>query len=61
MLYRADEIFLTSTGGGIVPVATVDHAPVKARCPGPITTLIRDKYWAWHDDPRFATAVAYDE
>jgi branched-subunit amino acid aminotransferase/4-amino-4-deoxychorismate lyase len=61
LLYEADEIFLTSTGGGIVPVATLDGKPVGQGRPGPITTRIRDTYWAWHDDPRFATAVDYDD
>jgi branched-chain amino acid aminotransferase len=59
LLYEADEIFLTSTGGGVVPVATLDGNPVGAGRPGPITTRIRDKYWAWHDDPRFTTPVDY--
>jgi branched-chain amino acid aminotransferase len=60
-LYEADEVFLTSTGGGIVPVATVDGNVVGEGCPGPVTTRIREKYWAWHDDPRFATPIDYDD
>lgn len=59
LLYRAEEIFLTSTAGGLIPVATLDGEPVGRRCPGPITSSIREKYWAWHDDPRFATPVDY--
>jgi branched-subunit amino acid aminotransferase/4-amino-4-deoxychorismate lyase len=27
-LYAADEIFLTSTAGGVIPVATLDGSPV---------------------------------
>jgi branched-chain amino acid aminotransferase len=59
MLYRADEIFLTSTAGGVMPVRQLDGRPVGTRCPGPITTRIREQYWAWHSDPRFVTAVDY--
>jgi branched-subunit amino acid aminotransferase/4-amino-4-deoxychorismate lyase len=59
MLYEADEIFLTSTAGGVVPVRTLDGEPVGPVQPGPITTRIIDRYWAWHDDPRFTTAVEY--
>jgi branched-chain amino acid aminotransferase len=58
-LYEADEIFLTSTAGGIIPVATLDGSPVGTGSPGPVTTHIREKYWAWHDDSRFVTAVDY--
>lgn len=60
MIYRAAEIFLTSTAGGVVPVATLDGEAVGNECPGPITGRILETYWAWHDDPRFATPVAYD-
>jgi branched-subunit amino acid aminotransferase/4-amino-4-deoxychorismate lyase len=58
-LYSADEIFLTSTAGGIMPVVALDGEPVGAGVPGPITTRMRDTYWAWHDDPRYTTAVDY--
>lgn len=60
-LYEADEIFLTTTAGGVMPVATLDGRPVPTPCPGPITTRIRERYWAWHDDPRFATSVSYGD
>lgn len=54
-LYRADEIFLTSTAGGIMPVTTLDGQPVGSGKPGRVTRRISELYWAWHDDPRFAT------
>jgi branched-chain amino acid aminotransferase len=60
-LYDADEIFLTSTAGGIVAVATLDGAQVGEGSPGPITSRLREKYWAWHDDPRFVTPVDYGD
>jgi branched-subunit amino acid aminotransferase/4-amino-4-deoxychorismate lyase len=61
LLYGADEIFLTSTAGGVMPVATLDGRPVGSGSPGPTTTAIRDRYWALHDDPRFTLAVDYEE
>ena len=59
-LYAADEIFLTSTAGGVIPVATLDGSPVGQGRPGPIMTRIRQTYWAWHNDARFVTAVEYE-
>ena len=57
---RAQEIFLSSTAGGVMPVATLDGRAGRRRGrPGPITTRIRDTYWAWHEDPRFATPISY--
>ena len=37
LLYEAEEIFLTSTAGGVMPVATLDGKPVGAGSPGRIT------------------------
>ena len=59
-LYRAQEIFLTSTAGGVMPVATLDGQPVGEGRPGPMTTALRDRYWELHRDPRYALPVSYD-
>jgi branched-subunit amino acid aminotransferase/4-amino-4-deoxychorismate lyase len=56
---EADEIFLTSTAGGVMPVTSVDGAAVGDGAPGPIARRLRDGYWGLHDDPRYATPVAY--
>jgi branched-subunit amino acid aminotransferase/4-amino-4-deoxychorismate lyase len=61
LVYEADEIFLTTTAGGIIPVRHLDGEPVGTSAPGPITTRIRETYWAWHDDPRFCTVVSYTD
>ena len=53
-LRRADEIFLSSTAGGIIPVTTVDGEVVGEGEPGPVTLCLRDSYWKLHDDPRFS-------
>jgi branched-chain amino acid aminotransferase len=59
-LYRAQELFLTSTAGGVMPVATLDGRPVGEGRPGPMTTAIRDRYWAMHREARYTLAVDYD-
>lgn len=59
-LYRAEEIFLTSTAGGVMPVSMLDGQPVGEGRPGPNTTAIRNRYWDLHRDPRYALPVDYD-
>jgi branched-subunit amino acid aminotransferase/4-amino-4-deoxychorismate lyase len=59
-LYRAEEIFLTSTAGGVMPVATLDGQPVGDGRPGPRTTAVRDRYWEMHRDPQYAVEISYD-
>jgi len=58
-LKRAAEIFLTSTAGGIMPVATLDGVEVGQGQMGPVTRKVRETYWEWHNDPRFASPVEY--
>jgi branched-chain amino acid aminotransferase len=60
-LLRADEVLVTSTAGGIMPVTVIDGAPVGSGAPGPLTRQLRDRYWASHQDPRFSAPVRYEE
>ena len=53
----ADEIFITSTAGGIMPVTRVDDAPVGGGKPGPVTGRLLDLYWQKHADPAWTTPV----
>jgi branched-chain amino acid aminotransferase len=59
-LRRADEVFLSSTAGGVIPVTTVDGEAVGNGEPGPVTRRLREGYWDLHDDPRFSLPVRYD-
>ncbi len=43
-LYNADEVFLTSTAGGIFAVREVDGRTIGHGKPGPITQLLNQKY-----------------
>jgi branched-chain amino acid aminotransferase len=61
-LRRADEVFLSSSGGGVLPVATLDGVAVGARAPGvfgPVAERLQRDYWALHDDARYSEAVRY--
>jgi branched-chain amino acid aminotransferase len=59
-LRLAEEVFLSSTAGGVIPVTTVDGEAVGNGEPGPVTRKLREAYWDLHDDPRFSPPVHYD-
>ncbi|MGR3502463.1 aminotransferase class IV [Pseudaestuariivita sp.] len=58
-LCAADEVFVTSTAGGVMPVTRIDDAPVRDGTVGPVTEAITRTYWAWHADSRYAEPVSY--
>jgi branched-chain amino acid aminotransferase len=58
-LYAAEEVFLTSTAGGVMPVAELDGRAVGAGGPGELTRRIKQTYWDWHDDPRLTKEIDY--
>lgn len=60
-LRAAAEVFLTSTAGGVMPVTTLDGRPVGDGTPGPITTLLRRRYWEAHNEARWTVPIAYPE
>ncbi len=55
-LFTADEAFLTSTAGGLIPIVKVDGRPVGTGAPGPILAAMDARYEAllaegWHGTP----------
>ncbi len=52
----AKEAFLTSTTGYVLPIVTLDGAPVGDGTPGPTTARLRDLYMAFMADPAAAAA-----
>ncbi|MDX8523435.1 D-amino acid aminotransferase [Mesorhizobium sp. MSK_1335] len=58
-LKTADEVFITSTAGGVMPVTTIDGAPIADGKVGPITERLMALYWKRHDDPAWSSAVRY--
>lgn len=61
-LRRASEVFLSSTGGGVIAVARLDGVPVGGRPAGefgPVTARLQAAYWALHKDPRYVEPVRY--
>lgn len=60
-LRGADEVFVTSTAGGIMPVTRIDGRPVADGVVGPLTLRLSAAYWERHADPAWSTAVIYPE
>jgi branched-chain amino acid aminotransferase len=58
-LRNADEVFITSTAGGIMPVTVLDGRPVANGTVGPVTRQLTELYWRKHEDPAWSTPVSY--
>ncbi len=56
---EAEEIFISSTAGGIMPVANYEGRPVGDGRPGPLTRRIEELYWARHEEDALSTPVPY--
>ncbi|MBT8433049.1 MAG: aminotransferase class IV [Gammaproteobacteria bacterium] len=55
----ADEVFITSTAGGVMPVSRISGNPVGDGKPGALTAQLDAAYWALHDDPAFSVPIDY--
>ena len=58
-LRQSQEVFLSTSGGGVLPVTRVDHRLIGDGKPGPVTRRLVDTYWAWHKDPAYNVPIDY--
>ena len=58
-LRGAQEVLLSTSGGGVLPVTRVDQQAIGNGQPGPITRQLVQTYWAWHADPAYSRAIDY--
>lgn len=58
-LMEADEVFVTSSGGGPVAVREIDGRVFSNGAEGALTARLRAAYWARMRDPAFRTPVPY--
>ncbi len=58
-LRGAREAFLSTSGGGVLPVTRVDGRPVGDGSVGPVVRQLVQTYWDWHRDPRYSRPVRY--
>ena len=59
-LEEADEVFLATTAGGVMPAARVNGTILGNDRPGPISLRIKDAYWQMHRDGVHRTDVIRD-
>jgi len=59
-LYEADEMFLSSTAGGIMPVSRIDDHIMSGDKPGSVSIRLKDRYWEKREEGWYATPVVYD-
>jgi len=58
-LLEADEVFLSTSGGGAVPVTKVDDRVFSNGAPGPVSSRMRAAYYEWMMRPGLREEVAY--
>jgi branched-chain amino acid aminotransferase len=56
----AEEVFVTSTAGGIMPITKIDGRAISSGTPGPVTQELQGRYWTLHEDPHFTFKIDYD-
>jgi branched-chain amino acid aminotransferase len=58
-LRAADEIFLATTAGGIMPASRIDGRMLSNDRPGPISTTLRERFWKKRAEGWHATKIDY--
>jgi len=58
-LRAADEVFISTSGGGVLPVTRVDARAIGDGTPGPVTRRLVQTYWAWHANPDYSLPINY--
>ncbi len=55
----ADEVFITSTAGGIIPVTSISGVDIGNARPGELSIKLSDSYWELHTNDAYNLAVDY--
>ncbi len=58
-LGAADEVFITSTAGGVMPVTNLNGKAIAAGQVGSLTRRIKDHYWRLHEQQTDRSVVDY--
>ena len=56
---EADEIFLTTSSGGVVPITRVNDRIFSNNTPGEMSTKLKDCYWVWSQKEELRTEIEY--
>lgn len=55
----SDEVFASSTAGGIIPITRIDDQVINSGIIGPITQKLQAGYWMLHNEPKYTTEIIY--
>ena len=55
-LKSSNEVFATSTAGGIMPITKINGLPIGRGTPGEITRKLHKPYWDKHSDPEWSVS-----
>lgn len=60
-LLQSDEVFVTSTAGGVMPVTKIDGQVIGSGKPGDVTNRITAQYWKMHTNAQERSIVHYQQ
>ena len=58
-LLEADEIFLSSSGGGVIPIIRVNETIFGNGASGPISVQLNETYWKWTTLEKYRDPIDY--
>ena len=56
---QADEVFMSTSGGGVLAITRVDEKIFANGTTGPITQALNARYWEWMYRPALRTEISY--
>lgn len=56
---RSDEVFISSSGGGVIALTRVDERIFSNGAAGPVACALNQTYWNWMARPEMRTEIAY--
>ncbi len=59
-LLEADEVFLSSSGGGVIPIIRVNETIFGNGASGPISVQLNVTYWAWTTLEKYRDPIDYE-
>jgi branched-chain amino acid aminotransferase len=58
-LLEADEVFLSSSGGGVIPIIRVNETIFGNGASGPISVKLNETYWKWTTLEKYRDPISY--
>ena len=58
-LLEADEVFLSSSGGGVIPIIRVNETIFGNGASGPISVQLNETYWTWTTLEKYRDPIDY--